>query len=396
MTKYNTKLGEYCATHENWEVELASEPYNLKIKFGYGFVIFNYNQLSSDFNNEIVREARGIIFRKGEWEHPVCHAFDKFGNYGEGYVPDMDWESVKCSEKIDGSIMKLWCYNGCWNLSTNGNIDAKESPIGDVRKEDFAQIFWEGVVQHIPNSDGKGKLPSLIDWFNTLNPEYTYIFELVSPYTRVVIPYKNTEVYFLGARNNISNQQFGCDTYSAMYLNVDFLPRPKLYPMRSIKDITEAANALPWDSEGYVCYDKNFNRCKIKSPKYVMAHFARNNNVITRWHLIDIILKGEMEEFKIYASDYADQIEYVKKLMDDFVQFMDACALMTRNLRKLSRPEAAEVIKKFHKLVQNIMFMNLETLVGGKEYTKDWDTYKWERALENYTQFLVRGPENDL
>jgi hypothetical protein len=389
--EYSTKIGAFCDAHYNWEEMLSNEPYNLKIKKEDGFVIFNYNQLTSDFNNEIVREARGIIFREGYWQYPVCHAFDKFGNYGEEYVPVMDWPSVKVSEKIDGSIMKLWQYDGVWHLSTNANIDAKNARIDDIRKDNFAQVFWEAVRDNLPY-----RMYHELEWLEQLDTEYTYIFELVSPYNRVVIPYANTQVYFLGARNNISNYQWGCDERAAEILHCDMFPRPKLYPMQTLEEVIDAAENLPWNEEGYVCYDKDFNRCKIKSPKYVVAHFARNNNVITRWHLIDIILKGEMDEFIIYASDYKDQIEYVKKLMDDFVHFMDACALMTRNLRKLSRPEAAEVIKKFHKLVQNIMFMNLDRLVGGREYTYGWDTYKWERALENYTQFLVRGPENDL
>ena len=173
-------------------------------------------------------------------------------------------------------------------------------------------------------------------------------------------------------------------------------PRPKLYPMTTYDEIVKAAMELHWDEEGYVCYDKDFNRCKIKSPKYVLAHFARNNNVITRWHLIDIILKGEMDEFVIYASDYKDQIEWVKKLMDEFITFVDNCALMTRNLRKLSRPESAEVIKKFHRFVQPMMFMNLDRIVGGRAYTYAWDTYKWERALDNFTDFLDLPPPNFL
>ena len=107
---YNTKIGEFCATHNDWEELLNQEPYCIIIKRKDGFVIFNYRQLDSDFNNEIVRECRGIIFKEGVWEQPVCHAFDKFGNYGEPYVPEMDWSTVNVSEKIDGSIMKLWCY----------------------------------------------------------------------------------------------------------------------------------------------------------------------------------------------------------------------------------------------------------------------------------------------
>ena len=389
MSTYNTKIGEFCATHSNWEELLAEEPYSILVKRKDGFVIFNYRQLSSDFSNEIVRECRGIIFKDGEWEHPVCHAFDKFFNYGQDECADIDWATVKVSEKIDGSIMKLWCHNGTWHVATNGNIDANDAPVPDIRANNFYDLFWEGIAKHM-----KCYSLGITGWLKDLNPSCTYIFEMVSPYTRVVIPYEQTDVFFLGARHNESNIQYGCDEDAAYAMNTQMFPRPKIYSMSNLKDIIYAANNLPWDEEGYVCYDKDFNRCKIKSPKYVMAHFARNNNIITRKHLIDIILKGEMEEFKIYASDYADVIDYTKKLMDDFNSFLDACALLTRNLRKLERAEAAEVIKKFHRLVQPIMFMNLDKLVGGREYTYNWNIYKWERALEDFTKFLVqRGRE---
>jgi hypothetical protein len=385
--EHNSKIGKFCATNANWEELLTAEPYNIKIKREDGFVIFNYNQLSSDFNNEIVRECRGIIFKEGEWEIPVCHAFDKFGNYGESYVPEMDWSTVKVSAKIDGSIMKLWCYDNVWQVSTNAMIYAENAEVPDVRKDNFDQLFWEAVRKNLGIAAYPG---GVFAWLHNLNPDFTYIFELVSPYTRVVIPYEHTELYFLGARNNKTNQQFGCDTASAMMLQMDIFSRPKLFPMQTLDQIIKAANNLPWDNEGYVCYDANFNRCKIKSPRYVLAHFARNNNVITRKHLIDIILKGEMEEFLIYAADYKDQMLWTKQLMDDFTNVMDTAGLLAHNLRKLSRPEAAEVIKPFHKIVQPVMFMNLDRHVSGREYVRDWDVNKWERILEHFVKMCDR------
>ena len=50
MSTYNTKLGEFCATHNNWEELLSAEPYSILVKRKDGFVIFNYRQLSSDFS----------------------------------------------------------------------------------------------------------------------------------------------------------------------------------------------------------------------------------------------------------------------------------------------------------------------------------------------------------
>ena len=387
MSTYNTKIGEFCATHSNWEELLAEEPYSILVKRKDGFVIFNYRQLSSDFSNDIVRECRGIIFKEGEWDCPVCHAFDKFFNYGEPNCADMDWNSVKVSEKIDGSIMKLWCYDGAWNVSTNGNIDAMDAPVPDIRKDNFKDLFWEGIHKNLDKVRWPGYI---IGWLHDLNPSYTYIFEMVSPYTRVVIPYEETDVYFLGARDNISGRQFGCDQASAQLVSCGEFPRPRLYPMQTLTQVTAAASTLPWDVEGYVCYDKNFNRCKIKSPKYVLAHFARNNNVITRKHLIEVILKGEMDEFIIYASDYKESITWMKNLMDSYIKAIDGIGELARSLRKLEKKNAAGVIKNFDKIAQPIMFMNYDRDVSGEEYVAGWNTHKWERAIEQYIKFKER------
>lgn len=83
--------------------------------------------------------------------------------------------------------------------------------------------------------------------------------------------------------------------------------------MQSLEDIQKAANSLPWDEEGYVVCDANFNRVKIKSPQYVMAHYARNNGVINTERLVQIVLDGEQEEFLVYASDYADELHKIEK-----------------------------------------------------------------------------------
>ena len=386
---YNTKLGQFCAEHEDWQQLLSQDPYNLMIKFDGIFVMFNYNQLSSDFNNPIVREARGIIFAVGEWDAPVCHSFDKFGNYGEEYVPDIDWSTITVSEKIDGSIMRLWNFGGEWVVSTNGNIFANRSPIDDVRKNNFEQVFWEGVEKHFTCS--KTFLnPRLAGWLATLDPGYTYIFELVSPYNRVVIPYEETDVYFLGARHNISNNEWGCTEEDAKMLGVEMFPRPKLFPMTTLDEIVRTATELPWDEEGYVCYDANFNRCKIKSPSYIIAHYARNNNVITRRHLIEVILRGEDDEFLIYAEDYKDILLEVKSLMKSYVDSIGGIGEFARGLRKLDRKRAARIISHFDKIARPIMFANYEQDVSGEDWVKNWDVHKWDRILDQYQKFKER------
>ena len=69
---FNTELGYFCATHDNWAELLSMEPYFLKIKEDGPYVMFSYDQIRSCFMYEIVREARGIIFRKASGRIPYA------------------------------------------------------------------------------------------------------------------------------------------------------------------------------------------------------------------------------------------------------------------------------------------------------------------------------------
>ena len=73
------KLIEFINTHSNWEELLTKKPYNLKITRDGDNVIFKYNQIASDFSNEIVKESRGIILQQNEDGKfiPVCVPFFK-------------------------------------------------------------------------------------------------------------------------------------------------------------------------------------------------------------------------------------------------------------------------------------------------------------------------------
>ena len=41
----------------------------------------------------------------------VCMPFYKFGNYGKSYVTPLNWNNSYVTEKLDGSLIKLWFDN---------------------------------------------------------------------------------------------------------------------------------------------------------------------------------------------------------------------------------------------------------------------------------------------
>ena len=367
---YKIELRDFILSHYNWEELLTAEPYCLKISRDGGYIMFKYNQVFSDFNIPLVREARGIIFRESNWEC-VCHPFNKFGNYGESYCPNINWETASVQEKVDGSLIKFWHDDG-WHISTNGTIDAFKANLNDVKYQNFGQLVLDAIRSAFPNEH---------DFFNMLDPKCTYMFELVSPYNRVVIPYDETKLYFLGIRDMDDGEERNTEESDvSMFFSI-----PKRYPLHSLEDVQKAANALPWDQEGYVVCDENFNRVKIKSPSYVMAHYARNNNIISTERLVQIVLNGEQDEFLIYASDYADELheveEVMRKIANNSVASMKI--LFGASYEFANRGEYAREVMKYPAYMKDFLFRCFDDRIFW-DYAKSWSIDRWVKAINEF------------
>lgn len=284
----NDLLLNYISNHDNWEQEIYDM--GIDIKYDGDYVLFKYNMIREcDFHNDLVKVCRGVIVNLKTMKI-VCRPFDKFFNYGEEFADNLDWNSVKIREKIDGSLMKVWWDCGDWHISTNGTIDADkaelQSDLGDFRT--YGELF-------------KSVFP--IDLYDKLDKKYTYMFELVSPYSTIVVHYDNTDIYHLATRNNETGAEIEADIG---------IKKPKEYRANTIDALVKAAAALPDDAEGYVAYDKNYKRIKVKNPTYVMLHHMAGNRNFTTKRFIELIKEHEEEEFLNYFPEYIDNINEIK------------------------------------------------------------------------------------
>lgn len=372
-----TNLSKFIKEHENWETILTQKPYCLKIKRDSGFVIFNYNQIDSDFNNPIVQESRGIIFREGEWDFPVCHAFDKFGNYGESYVPEINFDRCFVTEKIDGSIIKIWYYDA-WHISTNGMIDAYKAIYNEVLNKSFGVLFEETLREY--------GFESFIAFCNEhLSTDKTYMFELVSPETRVVIPYENNDIYYLGCRNNYTNVELPF-FHGNFKMGMTHIKMPKIYPLNSFEEILKASQNLPWDREGYVVVDIEYpvcKRCKIKSPAYVLAHYGRSNNCLTKEKLVNVITSGIEDDFLAYAEAYKEPLQKIKEQMNRYKQDCKNAWLSLVNEPFETRKDFALSVQKLKKYVWAYCFSCYDKYISIEEYVMNWDANKWSKVLDS-------------
>jgi T4 RnlA family RNA ligase len=293
------KLLDFIHSNPDWETQLANAPYHVSVKRKNNFVLFKYTMYgssgSSDLNIPMVRECRGIILDENNGYAPVCVPFFKFGNYGESYADDIDWTTARVVEKIDGSFIKVWHHKGEWQVSTNNNICAADAPV-DKEGSTFRDIFDEAAVHSGLN-------------LNSLETGFTYMFEMVSPKTQVVIPYTEAKLFHIATRNNTTFKEIEVDIGVA---------KPKTYDITSIEAVITAAKELDQYSEGFIVVDAQYRRLKVKSPLYVALHHVLTN-AATDKSIIEIIRSGEVEEVLSYFPEHAPKFDAMRNKLEAFI-----------------------------------------------------------------------------
>ena len=317
---------------DSWEKELNDR--HIRTSHTGNLVCFKYG-VEADFSDPLVCEARGIIIDINH-QMVVCRPFDKFFNVQEQYAADIDWSTAKVLEKIDGSLIKLYWYNGKWVFATSSTCDAREAQVAG-----YNDITYQDVIAR---ADNYGKIP-----FDDLYKGRTYLFELVSPLTQVVIKYDRTALYYLTARDNTTGEE------EEEYRFDDF-KKPKSFPLKTIDECLKAAMELNKDSkedvseEGFVVVDRNHNRIKIKSPAYIAMHRAVTNKVFTARRMIDFFLQGT--NFVKLAKDFPNEAHIIKYYDWQFEEVMYRVRDMAEFARSLyeeydhDRRAVANEIKK--------------------------------------------------
>lgn len=372
-------LQKFISENKDWEVRLKSAPYNLSIShdkvLGRNLILFKYSQVDSSLSNPMVRECRGIILDEDSNE-VICHPFDKFGNYGEHYADNIDWKNCWVQEKLDGSLCKVVKLGDQLLWSTNGVIDAGKSALTEQIGCPY-KTFKELMLAALANAGFKSE-----DEFKSyLKDNFTYMFELTSRYNRIVIRYDEPQLHYLGARDNISNQEISFivdDPFNGKF------NKPNVYPLTSLDECINAAKALEADGEGYVVCDKNYKRVKIKSPMYCSIHHLRDESgVISYKRALDVIKNNEVEELLTYFPEYKIYFDEIQDRLNKIIYDAEMKWNEFAKQQFDSRKEQAMYIIKYAKEYSGLMFSKLDGKINSfKEgFFEQYNTDKLLRAL---------------
>lgn len=267
-----------------------------------GLILLDYNQINTPKHSAPSWQCRGVIYDIDS-KKVVCRPVDRFFNLGESPAQQdrFNWDNFTAFEKVDGSLIKVWFWNGEWHIGTRGTMFA-DSMCWNTLTPEAEQISFRDLFLRTLGMTSE-------DWFSwsskTLDTSFTHLFELCTNENRVVTKYDTDRIYAITSVHNESGMNM-FTMHQKEFNAVGIMEIPK-HDVSSKDGIQEKANQLRNLVEGFVLWDGH-NRIKVKSEIYVAAHHLRGNNSMNPRRALDIVFKGEVDEVLAYFPEWTDYL----------------------------------------------------------------------------------------
>lgn len=339
--------------------------YGIKARRGVDtptLVSLKYSMIDSPLGDPLVKQCRGLILDEARDWAIVGRPFDKFFNLGEPKAAQIDWSHAQVQEKLDGSLVIMYYYNNCWRIGTSGTPDAsgEVGQAGASSQYTFNGLFWWlwNVLAY--------KRPDL-QWRG-----WTFLFEMMTPYNRIVCKYGEDRIVFLGARENETGIELGADEFPIKLHGWKIV---KTFPLRTIGEILETFKTMePLKQEGYVVVDLEYNRVKVKHPGYVALHHLKGEG-FTQKRILEVVRAGETQEILLNFPEWKNDFDktshayaaLIGELMFNYNQLKDIPVQKDFALEAVKSRCSGALFAvrsgKFPSIKDYLKAMNIETLL---------------------------------
>lgn len=202
--------------------------------------------------------ARGLIVHPDSMS-VAATPFPKFFNVGEreGSLPDEPFETF---EKLDGSLIILFFWNGKWRTATKGSFESE-------------QAKW--AMEWIAKRD-----------FSALNTRTTYLLEAIYPENRIVVSYDYEGLVLLAAYRPCGSE---LGYRELLHVGVQTGWRvAQRHHYFTVSALLALAKELPADREGFVLRFASGLRVKVKGDEYRRIHrLVSRVTPLAVWELLE-------------------------------------------------------------------------------------------------------------
>ena len=330
QNSYINDLIDFIKSNKDWKERLLKKPYALKNIVQVPYIpnawMFNYNLFESDLSSPIVKACRGTILEISSDRSvvkAVCLPFYKFFNYGDVNGDTIDWSTAKTRLKIDGQLIKMFKYKGQNYWCTNGSPNV-ETPLDytDEKIHNYKELLFEAIRKDLKQptvaawSDDNGNFYCKdIDWVNKIPDGWTLMFELTSPYNRIIVEYNEIKLWFHGARDENGIEHDPEEIAERFGIPYEI---PKQFDFKNFDQAFEVIkNWKGLENEGLVVCDADFHRVKVKCDDYLKVKFIRD--VSTPKGIFWIVISEEYDDLAAHPEIQ----ELAEKQKDELLEVMN-------------------------------------------------------------------------
>ena len=316
--------------------------------------------------DDVTVQCRGLVTNNhGEI---VARPFSKFFNYEELTPEQIPNEYFDVYEKMDGSLGILFNYNGEWILATRGSFTSEQSIKGRQLLEKYN--------------------------YNRLNPDYTYLFEIIYTENRIVCVYDFEDLVLLGMVHTLTGNEVNIHNTDNEDIRLKNLLNNLGFNLVTLyktwgEGFDVLKNEISKDKEGYVIRFKNGFRMKIKGDEYVRLHRILTN--VSNRDIWEYLKDGKpMDEILDKVPDeFYDWVKNTKEdLTTQYLTLEKEYQWIFKMINRVSGIEERKVFASHAKMYKhpNLLF----NMLDGKDYSEQI----WKLLYPSYSKPFKKNEEN--
>jgi hypothetical protein len=287
----------------------------------YNVIRYNKNTLCYD-NIPTYGMYRSVIVNSNK--KIVCFSPPKSVN-ADVFMKDynIETDSLIAEEFIEGTMINVFWdssigLSGAWEIATRNTVGAECSFYKSKNSKTFRTMFLEAVENNYLN-------------LNDLDKNMCYSFVLQHPENRIVVPFKEPQLYLVAIYIIDNSDQLNIMVHfidKSMFLKQHPNTRVKIPIVYEWSNYTELINKYasmntPYDILGVVIHNsKTGERTKIRNPVYEQVRQLRGNQPKLQYQYLSLRKEGRVSEF----------LKFYPEKKSEFSSFRDQLHLFTNTL----------------------------------------------------------------
>jgi len=228
---------------------------------------------------------------------------------------------------VEGTMINVFWddsigLEGGWEISTRNTVGATSSFYKSKQSKTFRDMFLEAASENKMD-------------FSILDKKYSYSFVVQHPENRIVVPFKNPQLYLVAVYSiNNDNDIITVDAHDSQqfkeFFSTTSVKFPHYYTFHTYSDLIENSASMNtrYDVVGVVLHNKlTGERSKIRNPVYEQVRNLRGNQPKLQYQYLCLRKEGKVGDFlKFYPeskkefSGFRDQVHlFTDTLFSNYV-----------------------------------------------------------------------------